>query len=123
MMQRPPRYTRTDTHFPYTTLFRALVESDDACLRRFCEKAHQANCATAQSCRAPFARRSTVPSTAKNNAAATPISPEVLLQRARDMVPVLASRAKKAEELRMVPAETVQEMQEAGFFRVLQPKR
>src|SRR3546814_7066020 len=57
------------------------------------------------------------------NAAATPISPEVLLQRARDMVPVLASRAKKAEELRMVPAETVQEMQEAGFFRVLQPKR
>src|SRR3546814_19071621 len=45
------------------------------------------------------------------------------LQRARDMVPVLASRAKKAEELRMVPAETVQEMQEAGFFRVLQPKR
>src|SRR3546814_19318761 len=39
------------------------------------------------------------------------------------MVPVLASRAKKAEELRMVPAETVQEMQETGFFRVLQPKR
>src|SRR3546814_17188413 len=45
------------------------------------------------------------------------------LHRARDMVPVLARREKKAEELRMVPAETLQEMQEAGFFRGLQPKR
>lgn len=60
--------------------------------------------------------------TAQKTATTTPISPEVLIQRARDMVPVLASRAKQAEELRMVPAETVQDMQEAGFFRVLQPK-
>src|SRR3546814_7043340 len=38
MIRRPPRSTRTDTLFPYTTLFRSLVErqvlrSDDARLR------------------------------------------------------------------------------------------
>src|SRR3546814_8525903 len=27
MIRRPPRSTRTDTLFPYTTLFRSLVES------------------------------------------------------------------------------------------------
>src|SRR3546814_13000178 len=26
MRRRPPRYTRTDTRFPYTTLFRSVVE-------------------------------------------------------------------------------------------------
>src|SRR3546814_10840755 len=26
MIRRPPSSTRTDTHFPYTTLFRSLVE-------------------------------------------------------------------------------------------------
>jgi len=51
------------------------------------------------------------------------VSPEILLQRAREMVPVLASRAKKTEELRRVPDETVAEMQAAGFFRVLQAKQ
>src|SRR3546814_12098690 len=25
MIRRPPRYTRTDTRFPYTTLFRSLI--------------------------------------------------------------------------------------------------
>src|SRR3546814_16352600 len=28
MVRRPPRATRTDTHFPYTTLFRAEVLDD-----------------------------------------------------------------------------------------------
>lgn len=51
------------------------------------------------------------------------VTPEVLVQRARDMVPVLAERAAKAAELRRVPDETVAEMQAAGFFRVLQPKK
>lgn len=51
------------------------------------------------------------------------VSPEILLQRAREMVPVLASRAKKTEELRRVPDETVAEMQAAGFFRVLQARQ
>src|SRR3546814_16499560 len=29
MSRRPPRATRTDTRFPYTTLFRSLAESGD----------------------------------------------------------------------------------------------
>src|SRR3546814_15582760 len=29
MILRPPRSTRTDTLFPYTTLFRSLVDSDN----------------------------------------------------------------------------------------------
>src|SRR3546814_18977601 len=31
MIRRPPRSTRTDTLFPYTTLFRSLVELQTAC--------------------------------------------------------------------------------------------
>src|SRR3546814_6564762 len=27
MIRRPPRYTRTDTHFPYTTLFRSIFKA------------------------------------------------------------------------------------------------
>ena len=53
----------------------------------------------------------------------SPISPEALVQRARDLVPVLAERAKKAEDLRMVPKETVADMQKAGLFDVLKPKK
>lgn len=52
-----------------------------------------------------------------------PISADALIQRAREMVPVLASRARQTEEGRMVPVETVREMEAAGFFRVLQPKQ
>jgi 3-hydroxy-9,10-secoandrosta-1,3,5(10)-triene-9,17-dione monooxygenase len=51
------------------------------------------------------------------------VTPELLVQRAREMVPVLKKRAKQAEEQRRVPDETVAEMQAAGFFRVLQPKK
>src|SRR3546814_5849449 len=29
MIRRPPRSTRTDTLFPYTTLFRSVAEADD----------------------------------------------------------------------------------------------
>src|SRR3546814_14480639 len=35
MLRRPPRSTRTDTLFPYTTLFRSRRTSPDAGLRRF----------------------------------------------------------------------------------------
>lgn len=55
--------------------------------------------------------------------AATLVTPQALVQRAREMVPVLAARAKQTEELRRVPDETVAEMQEAGFFRVLQARQ
>ncbi len=50
-------------------------------------------------------------------------SPEELLERARAMIPVLKARAKQCIADRNVSAETVAQMQEAGFFRVLQPKR
>lgn len=52
-----------------------------------------------------------------------PISPDVLVQRARDMIPRLKERAAQCEAERKVPDQTVAEMKEAGLFRVLQPKR
>lgn len=50
-------------------------------------------------------------------------SPAELINRAREMLPVLKTRARHAIAERDVPAATVAEMIEAGFFRVLQPKR
>lgn len=50
-------------------------------------------------------------------------SPEVLIERARAMIPTLMARARQCTQGRNVPAETVAEMQEAGFFRILQPQR
>ena len=50
-------------------------------------------------------------------------SPEVLIERARAMIPTLKARARQCTQGRNVPAETVAEMQEAGFFRILQPQR
>ncbi|HXQ52201.1 MAG TPA: flavin-dependent monooxygenase [Stellaceae bacterium] len=46
-----------------------------------------------------------------------------LIARARAMVPVLAKRAAQAEQDRAVPKETIAEMNAAGLFRVLQPRR
>lgn len=50
-------------------------------------------------------------------------SAEELVARARAMIPVLKERAKACTAARNVPAETVADMQAAGFFKVLQPKR
>lgn len=50
-------------------------------------------------------------------------SPEELVERARAMIPVLQARARQTTAGRKVPDETIAEMQAAGFFRVLQPKR
>lgn len=50
------------------------------------------------------------------------VTPEVLVQRARDMVPVLKERAKQCEQDRCVPKQTVADMQKAGFFEILKPK-
>ncbi len=50
-------------------------------------------------------------------------SRETLVGRARAMIPALKARSEAAVAARSVPAETIREMQEAGFFRVLQPKR
>src|SRR3546814_14160316 len=43
MIQRPPRSTRTDTLFPYTTLFRSVLENDGR-LSRQIERMRSSNC-------------------------------------------------------------------------------
>ncbi len=55
---------------------------------------------------------------------ASPADPDSaeLLARARALVPLLAERAARCEELRRVPDESVAELQRAGFFRILQPR-
>lgn len=50
-------------------------------------------------------------------------SREELLARARALIPRLRARAAAAEAARRIPDETIADMQEAGFFRILQPKR
>ncbi|GAB3629306.1 flavin-dependent monooxygenase [Pandoraea terrae] len=46
-----------------------------------------------------------------------------LIAAARELAPVLAGRAAAAEAAGRIPGETVADMQAAGFFKVLQPKR
>jgi 3-hydroxy-9,10-secoandrosta-1,3,5(10)-triene-9,17-dione monooxygenase len=46
-----------------------------------------------------------------------------LVARARAMIPVLAERAARQDENRRMLPETMAELKEAGFFRVLQPRR
>jgi len=54
---------------------------------------------------------------------AATITREILIERARAMVPSLRERAQRTEEARRLPPETVQEFTEAGFFRIVQPRR
>jgi 3-hydroxy-9,10-secoandrosta-1,3,5(10)-triene-9,17-dione monooxygenase len=49
--------------------------------------------------------------------------PATLIASARAMIPMLARRAVEQKNRRGVLRETIAEMQAAGFFRVLQPKR
>ena len=51
------------------------------------------------------------------------VTPEALLQRARDMAPILLQRAKDAEDARRIPDETMREIHDAGLMRVMQPRR
>lgn len=46
-----------------------------------------------------------------------------LLTRARELAPVLGQQARETEQRRRVSAETAKLFQDAGFFRILQPKR
>lgn len=46
-----------------------------------------------------------------------------LVARAEALQPTLRERAPRCAELRRVPDETIADFQEAGFFRMLQPKR
>lgn len=50
-------------------------------------------------------------------------APQELIDRARAMVPALKARARACIAGRDVSADTIAEMQAAGFFRVLQPRR
>ncbi len=54
--------------------------------------------------------------------ATAPMIDQSLTEKARAMIPALRERAAKADADCKVPDETVAEMQEAGFFRILQPK-
>src|SRR6266851_2269333 len=49
--------------------------------------------------------------------------PAELIARARAMIPTLVQRSPEGRRQRQIPAETIAAMQQAGFFRVLQPKR
>ncbi|EGY02381.1 acyl-CoA dehydrogenase [Nitrospirillum viridazoti Y2] len=46
-----------------------------------------------------------------------------LLRRAEDLIPALRSRSRVAIEAGQIPAETIQDFADAGFFKVLQPAR
>ena len=51
------------------------------------------------------------------------VTPELIIQRARDMIPFLQEQAPHAQAERKSPDATIAKMHDAGFFRVLQPKR
>lgn len=52
----------------------------------------------------------------------TPTAAEIM-QRANAMIPMLRAKADATEKARMVPVESIQAFQDAGFFKILQPKR
>jgi 3-hydroxy-9,10-secoandrosta-1,3,5(10)-triene-9,17-dione monooxygenase len=48
---------------------------------------------------------------------------QAVLDGIRDLLPTLRERADETERLRVVPEASVKEIEETGFFRLLQPKR
>ncbi|MDX6278318.1 MAG: 3-hydroxy-9,10-secoandrosta,3,5(10)-triene-9,17-dione monooxygenase [Nocardioidaceae bacterium] len=48
---------------------------------------------------------------------------QAVLDAVRDLLPTLRERADETERLRQVPDASVKELEQAGFFRMLQPKR
>jgi 3-hydroxy-9,10-secoandrosta-1,3,5(10)-triene-9,17-dione monooxygenase len=51
------------------------------------------------------------------------LTQEEIIQRARDMVPTLRARQEETEELGRLPDATSRELIDAGFYRILQPRR
>lgn len=51
------------------------------------------------------------------------ISPDDIIKRARALVPILREREAQAISDRQVPRETIAAFQDAGFFKILQPRR
>ena len=52
-------------------------------------------------------------------------TPEVqaVLDGVRDLLPTFRERGEEGERLRVVPEASIKELEETGFFRLLQPKR
>jgi 3-hydroxy-9,10-secoandrosta-1,3,5(10)-triene-9,17-dione monooxygenase len=50
-------------------------------------------------------------------------TPAEIIARARALIPTLSARSLEARRRRRIPDETIADMQQAGLFRVLQPKR
>lgn len=52
-------------------------------------------------------------------------APEVnaVVEGVRDLLPTIRERAEEGERLRVIPDASIKEMEETGFFRLLQPKR
>jgi 3-hydroxy-9,10-secoandrosta-1,3,5(10)-triene-9,17-dione monooxygenase len=48
---------------------------------------------------------------------------EAALARARRLIPLFKDRSPKTEALRQLPSETIDDLHEAGLFRILQPRR
>src|SRR6195952_2080510 len=48
---------------------------------------------------------------------------QAVLDGVRDVLPSIRERADEAERLRVVPEASIKELEETGFFRLLQPKR
>ncbi|GAB2976447.1 3-hydroxy-9,10-secoandrosta-1,3,5(10)-triene-9,17-dione monooxygenase oxygenase subunit [Nocardioides montaniterrae] len=55
----------------------------------------------------------------------TDFAPEVqaVLDGVRDLLPTFRDRAEEGERLRVVPDASIKELEQTGFFRLLQPKR
>jgi len=51
------------------------------------------------------------------------VTGEELVQRARDMIPMLRAKAAEVEQNRMVPRETIEAFVEAGFLKITQPAK
>lgn len=50
-------------------------------------------------------------------------TPEALIARAIDLIPILRDRSAHCEQLRQIPPETIDDFKAAGFIRAAQPKR
>ena len=48
---------------------------------------------------------------------------ETIIARSREMIPVLRKRAEEEERQRELSRETIQDFLDAGFYRILQPRR
>jgi 3-hydroxy-9,10-secoandrosta-1,3,5(10)-triene-9,17-dione monooxygenase len=46
-----------------------------------------------------------------------------MIRKAEDLIPVLKERSESANIDRRIPKETIKDMKDAGFFKILQPKQ